>query len=268
MKLLFRPCFSACLAVGLGVLGVLGTPANASLLAGSGTQGSSSAPQQSWTLADGTQIQASLENYSLQTRLLSFELPSGEIIQEPPSNLTALSKLKWLTSDAFLAAVENYRPPEGAALTVATRLGLPVLVLLTGVFFTFWAGIAIVSGERKLKPAAFAFLKSIFWAIAIVILTGIALRIVAESFGTSPIAPFFQTLLIGGGVLAIVGLASFQVGSGYGLSGGSGIGAVLLGGTITLITSVVTLYLIPRFLQRPGIDDWFTDHLLMPLGLA
>lgn len=75
-------------------------------------------------------------------------------------------------------------------------------------------------------------------------------------------------LWIGGGIHAIVAFASFQVESGYGLSGGSGIAAVLLGDTIILIPSVSTLYPVPRDLQRPGIDDRFTDRLPMPLGLA
>ena len=81
-------------------------------------------------------------------------------------------------------------------------------------------------------------------------------------------APFFQTILVGVALLSILGLASFQVGSGYGLTGGSGIGAVMLSAAIAFGVSVVTLYLVPRVLERPGIDDWFTDRLLSPLGLA
>lgn len=253
----------------LVALASLSTTARASITAGSAHRlDASTASVQNWTLADGTKVQASLVDYSLNSRIISLRHPDGHTSQIHPQDLTALSKLKWLSSDAFLRAVETYQPPEGAAFTVFSRLAIPVTIFVIGFFLAFWFGAATISGERKVKPAFFAFIKSGFATLIVLAIAGFALRAVAEAFGTSPMAPFFQMTIAGGALLSILALASFQVGGGYGLSGGAGIGAVMLSCSVAFVFSAITLYLLPRVLQRPGIDDWFTDHLLAPLGLA
>lgn len=239
----------------------------AAITVGSGNRDSSPS-EQSWTLADGTRLRASITEYNLKTRLVSLRQSNGNLLRISPRDLTAMSKLKWLTSAAFMDAIQNYEAPRGALPVFIKRASLPLLGLLLGLFLAFWLGAAAVSGERKIAPALGAYFKSLLWAVTVLLLTAFALRAVADSFGASPMAPFFQALLVGVALLSILGLASFQVGSGYGLDGGSGIGAVMLGAAIAFSVSVFTFYVVPRFLQRPGIDDWFTDRLLSPLGLA
>ena len=76
-----------------------------------------------------------------------------------------------------------------------------------------------------------------------------------------------SAILIGGFFLAFM-TAYGQIGSDYALSGGPQFGVVLASGGIAFGLATVVLYAVPRFLNRPGLDDWFTDSLLVPLGLA
>ncbi len=221
-----------------------------------------------WRLASGDKVEGALVAYSMQSRIITLQLHDGRRAHVAPRDLTALSKLKWLASPVFLDALSQYRFPDGAVFHVIEGLAAPVTGAFLGVFLSFWMGVSMVIGEKKVGKAAFSFLRCVLYVAVVIVALGFVLHAISLSLGDSPLAPTIHGFVIVAAFVAFLLVTSFRVASDYGESGAMGFGAVMTGLVSGLILATVTLYLLPRFLEQPGLDEWFTDRLLSPLGLV
>jgi hypothetical protein len=223
---------------------------------------------QSLTLADGEKIEAAIVAYSLQSRTISLKLANGQVGHIAPRDLTAMSKLKWLMSPAFVKAVKNYQPPGNAPFTVAKVLIGPGIACLLGVFIAFWISVSVISSHKRIGRAAGTYLHSVVFAFAVAVATALVAFGVAKGLGNSPIAPMIHSAVVLSGVFTVISRISCVIADDYSISGASGLGTVMLTLGAGFVLAASSLYLLPRFMEWPGIDDWFTDRLLAPLGLA
>lgn len=219
-------------------------------------------------LANGDYLNASIEGYSLQSRVITLRLINGSTTYVAPRELTAMSKLIWLTSPAFQETLKTFRPTNHAIARVIERLVGPAAGVFLAGLLCFWLSAAFFGCQKKLLRATATYSKAIGQTVLIAVVTGAAMLAVSRALEDSPVLPMVHGILGFAGFIAAFFVVSFQTGSDYDISGAAGFGVVALAGGIGLTLATVTLYLIPRFLERPGLDDWFTDHLLAPLGLA
>lgn len=221
-----------------------------------------------WHLAKGGEIDAALVAYSMQSRMLTLRTQTGSTAYVGPRELTAVSKLRWLTSPIFFEALRSYRFPQGAGLHATQILFAPTFILLLGLFLCFWIGTGMVTGEKRFAVAAMSFGWSVLWVVGLSIALAFSLHSISVALGDSPIAPAIGTATIAVFAVGTAVILSGRVASDYSESGVTGAGAVAASGAIALVFAVIALYAVPRVLGQPGIDDWFTDRLLVPLGLA
>jgi hypothetical protein len=219
-------------------------------------------------LANGNELNASIVDYSLQSRVLTLQLINGQTVHVSPRDLTAMSKLTWLLSPAFAQTLQHYQPSDKAIATAIERLALPVVGMLVAVFLFFWWAVTVISGQKRIIRAGKTFMKSGLQVLLIAIALAVAHSSVAKALAESPVAPMLHSILFTVAFCAMIMLASNQIGVDYDLSGWMGFGVILTTAGIGLVIATCTLYLLPRYLERPGLDDWFTDQLLVPLGLA
>lgn len=219
-------------------------------------------------LANGDLIDATITGYSLQSRVLTLQLINGTTTHVSPRDLTAMSKLVWLTSPAFKETLAQYRPSNQAIAIAIERLVPPLLVTLLAGFLCFWGGVALVGAPKRIGRASLSYVKSLFHAVVLFIALVFALYGVERALGNSPVAPLIHGVLFAVAIIATVLILSNQIGGDYDLSTWMGFSIVVTSTGIGALSAVTLLYLLPRFMERPGIDDWFTDRLLVPLGLA
>ena len=256
-------------ALALGVLSLNPLSAIASIAPSQRAKEKADPPAiQTWELATGGTVEASIVGYSLQNRIITLQNKEGSTAHIAPRDLTALSKLKWLTSPVFITTIRGYQPPKVASLTVASALVSPALGTLLGAFLAFWFSVSMVNGQKMLRRATITFSICVLYVIIIGASAAFMLRGISIGLGDSPVAPMIHSAVLVGSVVALIAIISNRIGGDYGTSGGSGFGIVMVGLGIGLIMATVTLYVLPRTLEQPGLDEWFTDRLLMPLGLA
>jgi hypothetical protein len=220
------------------------------------------------TLANGDELSASIIAYSLHSRVITLQLINGRTAYVAPRDLTAMSKLTWLTSPAFIENLQNYRPSEKAIASVVERMIGPLAGVFLGGLLSFWLAITFVGGQKRFYRAAKTYSKSVFQALLIALALSAAHYGVAKGLGDSPVAPMIHSALLMVALFAVVTVVSNQIGVDYDFSGWMGFGVMMAGAGIALVLATSTLYLLPRYLEQPGLDDWFTDQLLVPLGLA
>ncbi|MCB1092096.1 MAG: hypothetical protein KDL87_11225 [Verrucomicrobiae bacterium] len=225
-------------------------------------------PIQLLKLADGQEVHASITGYSLQSRVITLQRIDGSIFHVAPRDLTAMSKLKWLTSPAFTETLKSYRPTNKALAVVIAKLTTPTLAAFLTGFLSFWMAAGLVSGQKKIGLAMKTYSKSIFISLLISGVTGVAMFAVSDALGDSPVTPMAISAACMAGLIALTLVTSSQIAGDYDLAGTGGFGVVTAATAICGVIAVSVLYLLPRYLNEPGIDDWFTDQLLVPLGLA
>lgn len=223
---------------------------------------------QSFTLAAGGHLEAAIVGYSLQSRVITMKLPNGQTSYVAPRDLTAMSKLKWLASPAFFDAAKQLRLPEDWLMSVVKNVWGPVLGVMIAGFFCFWGGVSLISGVRTMPRAAKTYGKMLGLGFLVILAAVLAQYALALALKDVAILPMIRSAILVGGFLLALLTAYGQIGNDYVLSGGPQFGVVMATGGIAFTLATVLLYLVPRFLNRPGLDDWFTDSLLAPLGLA
>ncbi|MCB1232691.1 MAG: hypothetical protein KDN19_20775 [Verrucomicrobiae bacterium] len=221
-----------------------------------------------WNLAAGGEVEGSLVAYSLQSRIITLELTNGKTVHLGPRDLTAISKLKWLASPAFMDALKRYSVPKDVELTIASNLAAPVIGSILGAFLAFWMAASMVMGNKRITRAVGSFAICVGYFLLVTAITGFALHAISSNLGDSPVAPLMHAVALSFGLVAMAIILSCRIGSDYGESGIVGLGTLSVALINGLILATITVYLLPRFLEAPGIDDWFTDRLLAPLGLA
>lgn len=219
-------------------------------------------------LANGDLIDGTITGYSLQSRVLTLQLLNGTTTHVSPRDLTAMSKLAWLTSPAFKETLAQYRPSNQAIATAIERIVPPLFAVALAGLLCFWGGVALVGAPKRIGRATLSYLKSLLHAVVLFIALLFALYGVERALGDSPVAPLVHGALLAVAVVATVLILSNQIGNDYDLSTWMGFSIVVTSSGIATLSAVTILYLLPRWMERPGIDDWFTDRLLVPLGLA
>ena len=223
---------------------------------------------ETWTMRDGRQIHATIKSYNLTTKILTLETPDFHTSHVSPRDLTGASKLRWLKSDAFLLALSTYQPPEGSGAFVLRLFGAIVLTALLFVFGTFWLTTAIFTGERQMRHAARVFLRGLL----ITILFASVAAFFAWFFDR--FAGHLRSVQILGSAVVVVTFLLCIIQIAKTLSGYfsiSRLSALLVMAAHTVLTGLAVFfffYMLPILLNREGVDDWLTDSVLVPLGLA
>jgi len=221
-----------------------------------------------WKLADGKQIQASIIGYSRHNRVITLELPSGNRVHLAPRDLAGAGKFNWLTSEAFLISLSGYRVPDKAALPlVQTVLGVSIASLL-GLFLAFWAAVAILTGHRSFRRATVVFGKVILISLLIGTI-GLALAWALGKFLNHNLYVTFGISIVYLATIALtLALTCRTIGNHYGASEWTGIQALFFAALLFAGGSVVVVLGLPRAMNQPGVDDWFTEQVLTPMELA
>lgn len=240
-----------------------------SALAGAAPGGTDPAPAvQSLTFTNGQEIHAAITGYSLQSRTITLETPGNQRIQVGPRDLTAGSKLKWLSSPAFVQTMRHYNPPADAVAATVRQMAGPVFAVILGGFLSFWLAVALIGGQKRMLRAATTYSKVAALAVLIATATLFVTYSVSKSLGDSPVAPMVQSACLLVGIVAFVSMANSRIGTDYDFSGGTAFGAILLSAGLSVGLGIGLLHFLPLWLGRPGVDVWLTDQLLAPLGLA
>ena len=221
-----------------------------------------------WKLADGNQIQASITGYSRHNRIITLELPSGKRVHLAPRDLAGAGKFNWLTSEAFLISLSGYEVPEKAALPlIQTILGVSIASTL-GLFLAFWAAVAILTGHRSFRRATIVFGKTILITMGI---GTIALALgwaLGKFLGHNPYVTFGISTIYLATIALTLALTCRMIGNHYGTSEWTGIQALFFALILFAGGSVVVVLGLPRAMNQPGVDDWFTEQVLTPMELA
>lgn len=237
---------------------------------GGGVLATTTAPPvvQTWTLINGNQVEGALVAYSMQSRIITLRIASDRIAHLTPRDLTALSKLKWLSSPVVIKAIQSYRWPDGWGWTLAEALAAPVMGILLGGYLCYWLAAGLVMREKRAALAATSFLRSLLRVALIVCLTGFMVHAANVALGSSPLASAVRGVALAFGVVATFILISFQTGGDYAQSAVMGLGTVLTGLILGTLLGAVGFFLLPQALGQPGLDQWLTNRLLNPLGLV
>lgn len=223
---------------------------------------------QTWTLASGKKLQAAIVNYSRQRRMITLELPNGNWVHVPPRDLAGASKFQWLKSDAFRNSLSGYKVPTRATARILPAFLSVTIGALLASFLAFWMSAAYLLGERGIRRAATTYLKFIAVALGIGLIGAALMGWVNQAGNDTDFGQFLLALIPVVFIFLAFWLSCRIVGRSYGssmLAGMSTLGVVLV---LFGIGSIVVLYGLPRLLNQPGIDEWFTEQILSPLQLV
>lgn len=221
-----------------------------------------------WRLDGDREIVGSIEGYSMQSRVISLRQPGGLVVHVSPRDLTAASKWQWYGSPEFREVARSQPLDSRELLRISKILAGPAAGVLFGAFLSFWASLSLFSGQTRMLRAAKSYLKAAGISLVIGAAAVFTAQACAMGLSGSPVAgPARDTILVAAVIVALLVVTS-QVATDYDLAGLNSFASVAAGALILFLGSGVTLYLLPRLLERPGLDDWVTDRLLAPLGFA